>query len=72
MTGSHGSLTKAGKVRGQTPKVTSKAAPKKSPRLRNLAHYKQRVLESNYAGQPDSLGAIKAKRAATPRGERRD
>nr|MDO8115217.1 30S ribosomal protein S30e [Candidatus Sigynarchaeota archaeon] len=63
MTGSHGSLTKAGKVRSATPKVESHKLAKKIPRVRNWKHYKQRVLLSNYAGQPDSLGAIKAKRA---------
>ncbi|MHA1794018.1 MAG: 30S ribosomal protein S30e [Promethearchaeota archaeon] len=63
MPGSHGSLTKAGKVRGQTPKVESRRGKKKIPRVRNYKHFKQRVLQNNYAGQPDSLGAIKAKRA---------
>ncbi|MHA1682664.1 MAG: 30S ribosomal protein S30e [Promethearchaeota archaeon] len=62
MPGSHGSLTKAGKVRGQTPKVKSRRPKKKIPRVRNQKHYKQRILEQNYAGQPDSMGAIKAKR----------
>lgn len=64
MPGSHGSLTKAGKVRGQTPKVESNRVKKKIPRVRNFKHYKQRVLLNNYAGQPDSLGAIKARRNA--------
>nr|MDO8115570.1 30S ribosomal protein S30e [Candidatus Sigynarchaeota archaeon] len=63
MPGSHGSLTKAGKVRGQTPKVESHRPQKKIPRVRNFKHYKQRIIISLYAGQPDSLGAIKAKRA---------
>nr|MDO8083652.1 30S ribosomal protein S30e [Candidatus Sigynarchaeum springense] len=67
MPGSHGSLTKAGKVRGQTPKVESHAVQKKIPRVRNFKHFTQRVLSSNFAGQPDSLGAIKAKRAAAPK-----
>ncbi|MBD3187448.1 30S ribosomal protein S30e [Candidatus Bathyarchaeota archaeon] len=62
MPGSHGSLTKAGKVRAQTPKVPSKRSKKKIPRVRNYKHYKQRHLLNNYAGQPDSLGAIKARR----------
>ncbi|MHA1370045.1 MAG: 30S ribosomal protein S30e [Promethearchaeota archaeon] len=63
MPGSHGSLTKAGKVRGQTPKVESHRVPKKIPRVRNYKHYKQRIILNNYPGQPDSLGAIKAKRS---------
>ncbi|MFX0099944.1 MAG: 30S ribosomal protein S30e [Candidatus Hodarchaeota archaeon] len=66
MPGSHGSLTKAGKVRGQTPKVDSRKVKKKIPRIRNQKHYKQRILLENYAGQPDSLGAIKAKRKSRP------
>ncbi|MHA1299060.1 MAG: 30S ribosomal protein S30e, partial [Candidatus Helarchaeota archaeon] len=33
MPGSHGSLTKAGKVRTQTPKVESKKRPKPIPRI---------------------------------------
>jgi small subunit ribosomal protein S30e len=65
MTGSHGSLTKAGKVKSATPKVESHAFAKKIPRVRNYNHFKQRVLFSIFAGQPDSLGAIKAKRAQT-------
>ncbi|MFX0102476.1 MAG: 30S ribosomal protein S30e, partial [Candidatus Hodarchaeota archaeon] len=39
MPGSHGSLTKAGKVRGQTPKVKSNRPKKKIPRVRNYKHY---------------------------------
>ena len=67
MPGSHGSLTKAGKVRNQTPKVESHAVQKKIPRVRNFKHYTQRVVLSNFAGQPESLGAIKAKRAMQPK-----
>lgn len=59
-------MTKAGKVRGQTPKVENNQPTKKIPRVRNFKHYKQRILQSNYAGQPDSLGAIKAKRKMRP------
>lgn len=71
MPGSHGSLTKAGKVRGQTPKVESKRPQKKIPRVRNYKHYKQRVVLNNYAGQPDSLGAIKARRRNRNKNKRR-
>jgi small subunit ribosomal protein S30e len=42
----HGSLTKAGKVRAQTPKIIG--TPKKSPnpRKRNKANYSKRILSS--------------------------
>ena len=40
----HGSLTKAGKVRAQTPKIDG--VPKKSltPKKRNRSNYKKRIL----------------------------
>jgi len=40
----HGSLTKAGKVRAQTPKIDG--VPKKSPtpKRRNRSNYKKRIL----------------------------
>jgi small subunit ribosomal protein S30e len=42
----HGSLTKAGKVRAQTPKI--EGTPKKSPnpRKRNRSNYKNRILSN--------------------------
>ena len=36
----HGSLTKAGKVRSQTPKIESENKKKQSPKRRNRAKYK--------------------------------
>ena len=60
MPGSHGSLTKAGKVRQQTPRVSRtgvNSKKKKPPRMRYREIYKKRVLESKYGGQLDSLGA---------------
>ncbi|MHA1312148.1 MAG: 30S ribosomal protein S30e [Candidatus Helarchaeota archaeon] len=44
--GSHGSLTKAGKVRSQTPKVESHKPPKEIPRIRNRKNYIKRILMS--------------------------
>lgn len=43
---SHGSITKAGKVRSQTPKIEAK--PKKGipPRLRNKYNFVKRVIEA--------------------------
>ncbi|MCS7125755.1 MAG: 30S ribosomal protein S30e [Aigarchaeota archaeon] len=44
---SHGSITKAGKVRSQTPKIEAK--PKKSiiPRIRNRYNFIKRVIEGS-------------------------
>ncbi|ABP95876.1 MULTISPECIES: 30S ribosomal protein S30e [Metallosphaera] len=42
---SHGSLTKAGKVRGQTPKIQAKERHKEVPRVRNRIEYEKRVLK---------------------------
>lgn len=43
---SHGSLTKAGKVRSQTPKVEAKKRKKESPRVRNRVEYDKREKRS--------------------------
>ncbi|MBY9007336.1 MAG: 30S ribosomal protein S30e [Candidatus Lokiarchaeota archaeon] len=64
MPGSHGSLTKAGKVKMQTPKigrtgVNSKS--KKPPRMRYRELYKLRFQKGVYAGQPNSIGAKRNK-----------
>ncbi len=40
---SHGSLTKAGKVRSQTPKIPPKPKKNKPPRMRNRWEYVRRV-----------------------------
>jgi small subunit ribosomal protein S30e len=47
----HGSLSKAGKVRSQTPKIqaTSKKSP--SPRFRNRRNYEKRVILQRKPGQ---------------------
>ncbi|MEM0440022.1 MAG: 30S ribosomal protein S30e [Candidatus Caldarchaeum sp.] len=41
---SHGSITKAGKVRSQTPKLEAKPRKSPSPRQRNRFNYVKRVL----------------------------
>ena len=51
MPGSHGSLTKAGKVRSQTPKVVSHKLQKEIPRIRNRKHYNKRIIQSKDVGQ---------------------
>lgn len=38
----HGSLTKAGKVRNQTPKIAPQAKKKQSPIARNLHNFTKR------------------------------
>ncbi|MCW3989682.1 MAG: 30S ribosomal protein S30e [Candidatus Bathyarchaeota archaeon] len=40
----HGSLTKAGKVRAQTPKVEGIVRKQLPPRRKNRSNYKKRVL----------------------------
>jgi len=63
MPGSHGSLTKAGKVKQQTPKIqrTGVNSKKKNPpRMRFRELYVQRVEKGRYGGQNDSLGAKRA------------
>ncbi|MFH0896913.1 MAG: 30S ribosomal protein S30e [Candidatus Bathyarchaeota archaeon] len=39
----HGSLTKAGKVRNQTPKIAPQAKKKIIPKARNLRNYIKRL-----------------------------
>jgi SSU ribosomal protein S30E len=43
---SHGSLTKAGKVRNQTPKIPKKEKHKEVPRVKNRLEYERRVLKA--------------------------
>jgi small subunit ribosomal protein S30e len=50
----HGSLTKAGKVRNQTPKITPRPRKGASPRNKNRKNYKLRVLlqrENGFRGR---------------------
>jgi len=51
MPGSHGSITKAGKVRSQTPKVPAKVRRTPIPRIRNRKNYTRRVLGEINKGQ---------------------
>ena len=63
MPGSHGSLTKAGKVKQQTPKIARtgiNSKKKKPPRIRFRYLYEQRINKGKYAGQRESLGAKRA------------
>jgi len=63
MPGSHGSLTKAGKVRMQTPKIERSgvnAKKKKPPRIRFRELYVNRIINGRFGGQEDSLGAKRA------------
>ena len=53
MAGSHGSLTKAGKVRNQTPKVEGRKRKGVAPILRNKKNYIKRVEREIPVGQPE-------------------
>ena len=47
----HGSLTKAGKVRGQTPKVDGRKRVGTSASLRNKSNFRKRFILSRVPGQ---------------------
>ena len=47
----HGSLSKAGKVRGQTPKIQAMKKRSPCPRSRNKRNYEKRVMLQRKAGQ---------------------
>ncbi|MCD6264001.1 30S ribosomal protein S30e [Candidatus Bathyarchaeota archaeon] len=49
----HGSLTKAGKVRSQTPKIEGRPRRSPIPRRRNWVNYQKRFL---MAAQPERGG----------------
>jgi small subunit ribosomal protein S30e len=49
--GTHGSLTKAGKVRSITPKIDPMPRPPTNPKRRNRINYRKRVLLNRPAGQ---------------------
>jgi small subunit ribosomal protein S30e len=64
MPGSHGSLTKAGKVRQQTPRIPRSGVnsrKKKPPRIRFRELYKARFINEKFGGQQDSLGAKRSR-----------
>ncbi|GAB6147958.1 30S ribosomal protein S30e [Stetteria hydrogenophila] len=42
----HGSMTKAGKVRKQTPKIEPKPKKRLPPRLRNRLKYERKILQA--------------------------
>jgi ribosomal protein S30 len=66
MAGSHGSLTKAGKVKSSTPKVARTGVnshSKKCPRMRNRSMYLERIVCNHFGGQANSMAAQKHKRA---------
>ncbi|MYH04568.1 MAG: 30S ribosomal protein S30 [Cenarchaeum sp. SB0675_bin_21] len=47
----HGSLTKAGKVRGQTPKIDGRKRIGTNSSLQNKSNYRKRILLSRFPGQ---------------------
>lgn len=50
MPGSHGSLTKAGKVRESTPKVKGRERHTPIPRIRNKRNYVRRFVKGQQIG----------------------
>ena len=50
MPGSHGSLTKAGKVRESTPKVKGRERHSPIPRVRNKRNFHKRVIQGQVVG----------------------
>jgi len=51
MAPTHGSLTKAGKVRSQTPKLEAKPKESKIPKVRNRRTYEKRFTLKRKPGQ---------------------
>ena len=49
---SHGSITKAGKVRSQTPKIEAKPRKGIIPRLRNRYNFIKRIIEAPEESTP--------------------
>ena len=47
----HGSLTKAGKVRGQTPKVEGRKITGTNSKLRNKCNFRKRFILTKLPGQ---------------------
>jgi len=47
----HGSLTKAGKVRGQTPKVEGRKITGTNSKLRNKSNFRKRFILTKLSGQ---------------------
>jgi len=47
----HGSLSKAGKVRSQTPKIAAQERTSPSPKARTRRNYEKRVILQRKAGQ---------------------
>jgi small subunit ribosomal protein S30e len=47
----HGSLSKAGKVRSQTPKIVAEVKVSPSPKTRSRRNYEKRVILQRKPGQ---------------------
>jgi len=50
----HGSLSKAGKVRSQTPKIQHISKKRPSPKSRNRRNYEKRIVLQRKPGQNES------------------
>ena len=58
----HGSLTKAGKVRSQTPKMDGREVRSCIPRYRVRRNYEKRLILKRDLGQPTSRSRPKRRR----------
>jgi small subunit ribosomal protein S30e len=47
----HGALSKAGKVRGQTPKIQPNPKKENCPRVKNRRNYEKRLMLQRKPGQ---------------------
>lgn len=53
---SHGSITKAGKVRSTTPKLEAKPRRSPIPRIRNRSNYFKRIISSKESAETGLSG----------------
>ena len=58
----HGSLTKAGKVRGQTPKVEGRKIVGTNAKLRNKSNFRKRLVLTKLPGQKQGKCKTKTKK----------
>ena len=58
----HGSLTKAGKVRNQTPQIASNKRKKRSPQQRNRHNYHQMLADARVNGGRNRQGRRRRRR----------
>ena len=57
----HGSLTKAGKVRGQTPKIEGRKIVGTNAKVRNKNNFRKRLILTKLPGQNKASGRRRRK-----------